>query len=1096
MSIIWCYIRKFLICLTYYIIFSLIKLNNMKKLLLLGVLVLAVFSTSMAQTRQVTGKVTASEDGTALPGVSVSLKGSSRGTTTAADGTYKISVGDGAAITFSFVGYKPQTVSVGSQSSINVVLASDASELNEVVVTALGLTRTKNSLPYAAQQVKGEELTRVRTGNAIQALSGKVAGLQIIQGNAIGGSTNVVIRGNKSLTGNNQALFVVDGVPIDNTNKNSGNQQTGRGGYDYGNAAADINPDDIENMTVLKGAAATALYGSRASNGVIMITTKKAKRGLGLTINAGLTVGTIDKTTFPTYQNQYGAGYSDPYQKDGFLYFDANGDGTNDLVVPTAEDASYGVKFNPSLMVYHWDAFDPAGPNYKKMKPWVAAANTPVTFYETAISNNTNIMLDGANDKGTYKLGFTRNEERGTLPNSNVTKNIVNLGGSYKVNDKFTASAVANFSIVDGKGRYGSGYSGGNVNQNFRQWYQTNVDLVEQKEAYFRNNQNVTWNWGDPSSAAGLKPIYTDNYYWTRFQNYETDTRTRIFGNTQLDYKATSYLAFLGRITVDTYNELQEERTAVGSQATPGYSRLDRTFNETNYDLMANFDKNVIKDVNVKALAGLNLRKSYTRAISAGTNGGLIVPGLYSVANSKGTVAAASEGYSPREVFGMFGGLTVTYKDFLTLDGTVRRDKSSTLPVENNQYNYYSGSASWLFSHHIQDLPWLTSGKLRANWATVGNDAPWGAIKNVYDQPSPFGSTILFSVPSTQNNPILKPEQTQSREIGLEMAFLQNRLGFDATYYQSNTLDQILPAAVSAATGFSSSYVNAGNIENKGFELSVYATPIKTADFSWNLNANWTKNQSLVLSLYGVSQNLQLGTFQGGVSLNATVGQPYGVLQGKTWNLKDGQKLVGSSGRYSISTTTTNNIGNVNPDWIGGLNNTFKYKNVSLSFLIDVKKGGNVFSLDQYYGAATGVYAESAALNDKGNPSRNSIADGGGIIMPGVKADGTPNDIRVENEYGTYGYAYNPAAAFVYDATFVKLREANMTYSLPKSIVAKLGGVKGVDVSVFGRNLWIIQKYVPYADPEENLSSGNVQGNQSGAYPTTRSIGFNVKLLF
>jgi len=1068
----------------------------MKKLLLLGVLVFAVFSTSMAQTRQVTGKVTASEDGTALPGVSVSLKGSSRGTTSAADGTYTISVGDGAAITFSFVGYKPQTVSVGSQSSINVVLASDASELNEVVVTALGLTRTKNSLPYAAQQVKGEELTRVRTGNAIQALSGKVAGLQIIQGNAIGGSTNVVIRGNKSLTGNNQALFVVDGVPIDNTNKNSGNQTTGRGGYDYGNAAADINPDDIENMTVLKGAAATALYGSRASNGVIMITTKKAKRGLGLTINAGLTVGTIDKSTFPTYQNQYGAGYSDPYQKDGFLYFDANGDGKDDLVVPTAEDASYGVKFNPSLMVYHWDAFDPAGPNYKKMKPWVAATNTPATFYETAISNNTNILLDGANDKGTYKLGFTRNEERGTLPNSNVTKNIVNLGGSYKINEKLSAQAVANFSIVDGKGRYGSGYSGQNVNQNFRQWYQTNVDLVEQKEAYFRNNQNVTWNWGDPSSAAGLKPIYTDNYYWTRYQNYETDSRTRIFGNAQLDYKATSYLAFLGRITLDTYSELQEERTAVGSQAVPSYYHLERSFNETNYDLMANFDKNVIKDVNVKALAGLNLRKSFVRAMSGSTNGGLIVPGLYSVANSKGTVAATAEGYSPREVFGLFGGLTVTYKDFLTLDGTIRRDKSSTLPVENNQYNYYSASMSWLFSHHIQDLPWLTSGKLRANWATVGNDAPWGAIKNVYDQPAPFGSTILFSVPSTQNNPVLKPEQTQSREIGLEMSFLQNRLGFDATYYQSNTLDQILPAAVSSATGFSSSYVNAGNIENKGFELSVYATPIKTADFSWNVNANWTKNQSLVLSLYGISQNLQLGTFQGGVSLNATVGQPYGVLQGKTWVLVNGEKSVKSNGRYAISTTTTNNIGNVNPDWIGGLNNTFKYKNVSFSFLIDMKKGGNVFSLDQYYGAATGVYAESAALNDKGNPSRNSIADGGGIIMPGVKADGTPNDIRVENEYGTYGYAYNPAAAFVYDATFVKLREANLTYSLPKSVVAKLGGVKGVDVSIFGRNLWIIKKYVPYSDPEENLSSGNIQGNQSGAYPTTRSIGFNVKLLF
>ena len=935
----------------------------------------------------------------------------------------------------------------------------------------------------------------MRTGNAFQALSGKVAGLQITQGNAVGGSTNVVIRGNKSLTGNNQALFVVDGVPIDNSNKNSSNQVTGRGGYDYGNAASDINPDDIESMTVLKGAAATALYGSRASNGVIMIQTKKAKKGLGLSINAGLTVGTIDKSTFATYQNQYGAGYSDPYQKDGFFYFDANGDGVKDYVVPTSEDASYGVKFD-NRPVYTWDSFDPAGPNYMKTSPWAAAKNTPVSFYETAISNNTAIQLDGANDKGTFKLGFTRNEERGTLPNSVVSKNIINLGGSYNINNKLTASATANFSTVDGLGRYGSGYSGLNVNQNFRQWYQTNVDIQDQKTAYFRNNQNVTWNWGDPSTAAGLKPIYTDNYYWTRYQNYENDTRSRIFGNAMLNYKATDYLNLMGRVTLDTYNEFQEERIAVGSQAAASYSRFDRTFNETNYDLLANFDKTVLKDINVKALAGLNLRKSYSRSISAATNGGLIVPGLYSVANSKGTVAAPSESYTPREVFGLFGGVTLSYKNFLTLDGTIRQDKSSTLPVANNAYLYYSGAASWNFSEHFKDLPWLTSGKLRVNYATVGNDAPWGAIKNVYDQPAPFGSTILFSAPSTQNNPFLKPEQTQSREIGLEMAFMQNRLGFDLTYYQTNTLDQIMPASVSSATGFSSTYVNAGNIENKGVELSLFATPIKTADFSWNVNVNYTQNNSLVLSLYNGSQNLQIATFQGGVSFNATVGQPYGIIQGKTWNLKDGQKLVNANGRYSISTTTTNNIGNVNPNWIGGVNNSFRYKNLTFNFLIDIKQGGNVFSLDQYYGAATGVLAESAALNDKGNPSRNAIADGGGVIMPGVKADGTPNDIRVENVYGTYGYAYNPAAAFVYDASYIKLREANIVYSLPSSIVRKLGGVKGVDLSVFGRNLWIIQKFVPYADPEENLSSGNVQGYQSGAYPTTRSIGFNVKLLF
>jgi len=1067
----------------------------MKKLLLIWVMVMTVFSSLFAQTRQVTGKVTSSEDGAALPGVSVSLKGTARGTTTGADGSYKISVGDGAVLVFGFVGYKQQTISVGSQTAINVVLASDASELNEVVVTALGLTRTKNSLPYAAQQIKGDELTRVRSGNAFSQLSGKVSGVQITQGNSIGGSTNVVIRGSKSLTGNNQAMFVVDGVPIDNSVTNSTNQRTGRGGYDYGNAAADINPDDIESMTVLKGAAATALYGSRASNGVIMITTKKAKKGLGLTINSGLSVGTIDKTTFPKYQNQYGAGYSDPYQKEGFFYFDANGDGQDDLVVPTSEDASYGTKFD-GRMVYHWDAFDPAGPNFQKAKPWSAAANTPEKFYETAISNNTNIALDGATDKGSFKLGYTRNEDRGTLPNSSVIKNIMNISGTYQISPKLVASATSNFSVVSGLGRYGTGYDGLNVNQNFRQWYQTNVDIVEQKEAYFRNNKNVTWNWSDPSTAAGLKPIYTDNYYWTRYQNYENDTRTRVFGNAMLNYKPTDYLNILGRITMDSYDEFQEERIAVGSTDIPEYSRYDRHFEEINYDLIANFDKNLTTDINLKALAGLNLRKSLNRSIYAITNGGLIVPGLYSIANSKGTVSAPSENYNPREVFGLFGGATLTYKDFLTLDGTVRQDKSSTLPVENNAYLYYAGSASWLFSHHFEDLPWLTSGKLRANYATVGNDAPWGSIKNVYDQPAPFGSTILFSVPGTQNNPGLKPEQTISKEIGLEMAFMQNRFGFDLTYYHTNTLDQILPAAVSTATGYNSTFVNAGNIENKGFEVSVYANPIKTPDFSWNVNINYTRNRNKVLSLYNESQNLQLASFQGGVTLNATVGEPYGILKGRTWKFVNGEKLVKANGYYDMTTTTTNNIGNVNPDWIGGVNNSFRYKNVTFSFLIDVKAGGSIFSLDQYYGAATGVLAESALLNDLGKPSRNDLADGGGVIVPGVLADGSKNNIRVGNDYGIFGYYRNPQHAFIYDASFVKLREANLTYSLPRAIVAKLGGVKGVDLSVFGRNLWIIHKNIPYSDPEENLSAGNLQGYQSGAYPTTRSVGFNVKLLF
>lgn len=1059
----------------------------------------------LAQTRTVTGQIKDSK-GDPVPFANIIIKGTNTGTSADASGNFKIDVKPGESLLISSTSYSEQEVKIGNASTLAVTLQQQGS-LQEVVVTALGIRRTKNSLPYAAQQVSGDDVSRTRGGNAASALSGKVSGLQIIQGNGIGGSTNVVIRGVKSLTGNNQALFVVDGVPIDNSNTNSTNQRTGRGGYDYGNAAADINPDDIESINVLKGAAATALYGSRAANGVIMITSKKARKGLGITINSGVVTSSIDKKTFPKYQKEYGAGYSDPYQKDGFLYFDVNGDGTSDYVTPTTEDASYGVKFDPNLMVYQWDAFDKDGPNYHKARPWVAATNGPAEFYISPISNNNSIMFDGGTDKGTYKLGYIRNEEKGVLPNSKVIKNIINFGSTYNITDKLTASASVNYSKIDGKGRYGTGYEGRNVNQNFRQWYQTNVDLKEQKEAYFRNQQNVTWNWADPSDeVGGLIPIYTDNYYWLVYQQYEKDTRSRIFGNASLSYKATSWLNFLARISLDTYNEFQEEIIAKGSNNVSKYSRFDRSFRETNYDVLANFDKDITTDLNLKALAGINMRRSEINSIFATTNGGLIGPGLYSLANSKDPVASPTEVFAPRATDGYFGGVTLEYKGFITLDGTIRRDRSSTLPVENNAYNYYAASGSWLFSKNLQTT-WLSSGKLRLNYATVGNDAPWGSLKDSYDQPTPFGGAILYSLPGTKNNSELLPEKTKSKEIGLEMAFLKNRIGFDVTLYKTNTINQIIPVSVSFATGFTSTFVNAGDIENKGIELSMFGSPVKTKDFSWDINLNWTRNRNKVISLYGDSKNLQLGSFQGGVSVNATLGQPYGTIQGKTWGMIDpadatkiiswdgtGEKVVKTNGRYFLTTTTSNVIGNINPDWTGGIYNTVKYKGISLGFLIDIRHGGDLFSLDRYYGLATGITEETTQLNDLGNPSRNTIANGGGIIMPGVTPDGKPNTKRVENTFGTYGYAYNPNAAFIYDASYVKLREAVLTYAIPQSIVGKTKIIKGAEVSIIGRNLWIIDKNLPFSDPEENLSSGNIQGYQSGAYPTTRSIGFNLKL--
>ncbi|WP_207515053.1 SusC/RagA family TonB-linked outer membrane protein [Longitalea luteola] len=1021
------------------------------------------------------------------------VKGTNNAVAADADGKFSINAPQNATLVISAVGFEQTESKAGNAGVLSVSLAPlDA--MSEVVVTALGIKRAKNTLPYAAQTVQGEDVSRLRSGNAFSALSGKVSGLQINQGNGLGGSTNIVIRGMKSITGNNQALFVVDGVPVDNSINNRTNQQTGRGGYDYGNAAADINPDDIENINVLKGAAATALYGSRAANGVIMITTKKAKKGLGIVVNSGLTINSIDKKTFPEYQKEYGAGYSDPYHVDGFYSYDVDGDGVKDLVVPTSQDASYGAKFNPNLMVYHWDAFDPASPYYKKPKPWVAAANDPSTFYITSLSNNQNVLFDGATDKGTYKLGYTRNEDRGVLPNSRLIKNMINFGATYNITSRLTASASVNYSHIDGRGRYGTGYSGRNVNQNFRQWYQTNVDIKEQKDAYFRNYKNVTWNWSDPSKPSGLVPIYTDNYYWTVYENYQNDNRSRVFGYASLDFKATDWLSFLGRISIDNYTELQEERVAVGSQGAASYTRFDRTFTEKNYDLMANIDKDLTKDLNFKGLLGINLRRTTERSSLATTSGGLVVPGLYSISNSKGTIPAPIETNQPIAVDGYFGGITLSYQDYLSLDATFRRDRSSTLPVSENAYNYYAISGSWLFSHHLPTVPWLSSGKIRLNYATVGNSAPWGSIYDVYDKPDPFGSSILFSLPDRKNNSELRPEETKSREIGLEMAFLKNRLGFDVTYYVTNTIDQIIPVSVSAATGYTAKWVNAGDVQNKGIELSVYATPVRTPNFSWTVNVNWTRNRNKVLKLYNDSRNLPLGAFQSGVSINATLGQPYGTIQGRTFVMKDGQRVVDTTGYYMVTSTTTNVIGNINPDWIGGVYNTFRYKNLSLGFLVDVRKGGNVWSLDQFYAQGTGLYKESAGLNDLGNPVRNSLQDGGGVIFEGVTEDGKPNTKRVVVDANS---TQLPQAAYSYDASFVKLREANITYSLPATIFSKIKAIKGIDVSVFGRNLWIIHKNLPYSDPEENLSAGNMpQGMQSGAYPTTRSIGMNLRLKF
>lgn len=1065
----------------------------MRKIVSLLSVLMLFCALAYGQTRTVTGKVIDAQ-GKPVPFASILIKGTNTGAAADANGTFSIEAAPNSVLIISAAGFQAAEVNIGSQTNITASI-SNQSTMSEVVVTALGVRRTRNQVPYAAQQITGEEVNKERTSNFVQNLSGKVSGLEIRQANTLGGSTNVVLRGVKTISSSNQALFVIDGVPVDNSNVRSGGQSTGRGGYDYGSTAADINPDDIESVTVLKGAASTALYGSRGANGVILITTKKGNRGLGITLNSGITVGKYDKSTFVKYQREYGGGYG-PYYEDPtryFLYRDINGDGIKDLVTPVSEDASYGGRFDPNLMVYQWDAFDPASPNYGKARPWLPAVNGPEYVFRNQVSSNQSIFVNGGSDKGTFKLGYTRTDDRGILPNSKISKNLVNFGGTYNITSQLTAGASINFTGQNATGRYGTGYDDKNLMTNFRQWFQTNVDLKEQKEAYFRNRKNVTWNWADPTD---LVPIYWDNPYFTRYENYESDSRDRFFGYATLNYAPVSWINILGRASLDTYSELQEERQAVSSVTTSSYNRYNRQFSESNYDLLANFDKDLSSNFNLKALIGTNVRIQRTQSIFASTNGGLIVERIYSLSNSANPINSPVEADLKRQVWGNFGGLTLSYKDFITLDGTLRNDRSSTLPKGNNSYWYPSGSLGFVFSKLIPTATWLSYGKVRANYAIVGNDTNPYSTDDYYSIGSPFGSSAITYRSSIKANPGLLPEKTKSYEFGIEASFLKNRLGFDITYYNAKTFNQIYNVPVSTGTGYTSKILNAGNVRNKGIELSAYGTPVQKSDFSWNVNVNWTRNRNKVEELAPGIDNIVLGTFQGGISLNASLGEPYGTIRGTNFIYTNGRKTVGSNGRYLKTPTSNVTIGNSNPDWIGGINNSFRYKNLTLSFLVDVRQGGDVFTLDLYYGLATGLYPETAGLNDLGNPSRNTLANGGGFIRPGVTQDGKENTKRVPNSYAAFGYSVNPDAAFVYDASFVKLREVVLSYSLPKSFVNNLRVFKGIDLSLIGRNLWIIHKNLPYADPEEMIGAGNLQGYQVGAYPSVRTLAFNVKLRF
>ncbi len=1064
---------------------------------ILTLLLAFVVQISFAQQQPVTGTVT-DEDGLPLPGVNIVIKGTSTGVQTDFDGNYSVEASQGDVLVFSFIGLVKTEKTVGTSRSINVEMKADAAQLDEVVVTALGIKREKKSLGYATQEVDGSEVSDVPATNFINSLSGKVAGLKVKTSGTLGGSTDVIIRGNSSLTGSNQALFVIDGTPISNSNTNAGGQSRGRGGYDYGNAAQDINPEDIATINVLKGAAATALYGSRAANGVIIIETKKGKKGkgIGVAISSSVTTSHVDKETLPKYQDQYGAGYGAYYEsEDGyFLLYDIDGDGNLDETTPFTEDASFGAAFDPNRLIYQWNSIYPDLDTYQQATPWLAGEHTPNDFWNMGVTSINSVSLDGGTDTSSFRLGFTNLNAEGALPNSLIKRNNVIFSATHDFTDKFSAGANVTYTRTDGKGRYGTGYDAQNPMQSFRQWWQRNTNLYEQRDAYFATGQNITWN---PNGPDNLTPIYFDNPYWTRYENFQTDNRNRYFGNLNLNYEFNDVFSVLGRLSFDTFDEIREERINVGSVDVSNYSRTNNREAEFNYDLIFNVNKNFTDDLNFDGNLGFNLRRNYNESIFASTNGGLNAPGFYALSNSADPLNPPIEYESTRMLDGIYARAGLGYLGTYYIEGTIRRDRSSTLPIDNNTFYYPSISTSVILSN-LFEAQWLSFAKFRANYAEVGSDTTPYRVFNTYTISAPFDGNGIASNKTFLANNNLKPETAKSYEIGIETAMLDRRISLDVSYYRTRTYDQITPVPVSNATGFQSVLLNAGTIENKGIEVSLRLQPIKSEDFNWNINVNWAKNENKVIELTDGIDNLELASLQGGVSINAAPGEPYGAIRGTDYIYDDnGNIVINANGYYTKTSTSNNIIGNVQADWTGGVQNTIAYKNLSLDFLIDVQKGGDIFSLDTWYGFATGLYDRSVGTNELGNPIRNTIANGGGVILEGVTADGEVNTVRARTDYfgNPFGYARNANKGHIYDASYVKLREASLTYDFGAELLDRTF-INRMSLSLIGRNLWIIHKNIPYSDPEAGLSSGNIQGYQSGAYPNFREIGASLKFNF
>jgi TonB-linked SusC/RagA family outer membrane protein len=1017
-------------------------------------------------------------------GASINIKGTTHGAVTDFDGKFYFQTGQKLPYTLivSFLGYKRTEVVVTSN-PVTISIEQEQNALSEVVVTALGITKDKKSLGYTTQAVKGKELSDTKETNFLNSLSGKLAGVRITNSQGDMGSSRIIIRGETSISGNNQPLFVVDGVPVDNSQLGS----VGGATRDFKNAIADLNPNDIETLTVLKGPNAAALYGSRAAHGVVLITTKSGKnqKGLGISFSSGITVSQV--ATLPKFQNSFGQGSNGL-----FSYVDGKGGGINDGV-----DESWGPKLDGRLIPQFYSKGEAV--------PFVAHPNNVKDFFNTGLTYDNSISVAKSDEKSDFRLGVNNQKQLGTVPNSEVNKTNFTVNTNYQISKNVKVGVNANYIVTNAPALPGgpSGNRAAGVMLQFL-WFGRQVDINE-----LRNNRDVNWN-----------NSYYSNPYWNAYYNTTSQQRNRIIGDVHLDAKLAEGLNFKFRTGVDYYNDRRKYEIKYGTNGTPfgSYAEDAYTVNEQNTEGIFTYTKKINDDFSVDALAGFNIRNhrdanNYQKAPR------LAVPDLYTLTNSRDPLTSSNT-LSRLRVYSAYASAQVGFRNYAFLNVTARNDWSSTLPSNNRSYFYPSVSGSLVVSDALNlksnTLDFL---KLRGGWSEVGNDADPYQLSTVYNFQTAFDGNPIQTSSQKKLNENLKPETTRSTELGLEASFWKNRLHFDFAYYNTNSFDQILEIKTTNASGYNTQLINAGKINNHGIEIQLDGNPIQTQDFRWNVAVNYSKNVSKV-KILDYDQNIKNYTIgsSGTVDILASVGEAYGALYGTAYQRDDNGNIVVGANGLPKADPTKKVLGHYTPDYLAGVTNTLTYKNIELSFLIDASVGGELFSGTNRTGTYTGVLAQTLPGRDAANGGLNyyettttngkvktllpagSTAPAGavvyddGMIFKGVYADGTPNtQVLSAQEY--YKASYNISEAYVYSSTFVKMREIKLAYNFNKSFAKKLG-LDGASITAVGRNLFFIYKDAPNIDPETAFNTGNAQGLESLSLPTTRNFSVNVNLKF